>query len=151
MSGQAGQVKRAPMQTTQARQRMWQSMRVLKRFSVADLVATAETPANSANHYVRALRRAGYLRCVQPVQSGRTAGHARYQLMRDTGPCAPRIGKDAVRDPNTEPTQKPVMVSIPRSEYERALRCIALCTDLRGSGPTEAVRLRALAALEVAR
>lgn len=152
MSGQPGQVKRAPIADGKGRPRMWQSMRVLRRFSTADLMASAEVGRDAAAKYVRFLAHAGYLRVVQAKQSGLTGGHAVYALVRDTGPFAPRIGKARVRDPNTEPTAAEPTVSIPRSEYARALRCIELTRRVRDDDlVAPSVRAAAAQALEVAR
>lgn len=141
MSGQPGMVKRVPMRENQGRARLWQSMRVLRRFTVADIVAAGEVGESAATKYVRFLRQAGYLRVVQPKREGITGGHAVYALVRDTGPHAPRIGNRALRDPNIEPTAPAEMVRIPRVEYERALRVIAYCERLRAAGDAEAARV----------
>lgn len=125
--------KRAPLQERQARTRMWVAMRTLRRFTTADLQATAEVGDGHARKYVRALVRAEYLRCVKPTASGRAAGHAIYSLVRDTGPHAPRAGKAGLLDPNIEPArpepgQEPVMV--PRADYDRALACVRACAGM---------------------
>lgn len=151
MSGRTGQIKRAPLRADQGRSRMWQSMRVMRRFTVADLVATAEVGDSAATKYVRYLLRAGYLRCVVAKLNGRTGGHAHYRLLKDTGPFAPRVGKQAVSDPNLEPVKAEPTVTIPKSEYDRALRCIRLCEAIRAHGAGSNVRTCAAEALEVAR
>ncbi len=76
------------------RDRIWQSMRVLRQFSLPDLVATAESGYANTRRYVRGLVNSGYLRLVQPVASGRRGGYAVYRLVRDTGPHAPRLQID---------------------------------------------------------
>lgn len=151
MSGIRGQVKRAPIATGKGRPKMWQTMRIMRQFTVADIEAAAEVTTTSARKYVHFLHVAGYVRCVQPVQSGRTGGHALYRLIRDTGPYAPRIGKQGVRDPNTEPTTAEPTVTIPRSEYERALRCIGFASYMRNQAPSSSLREQAAEALEVSR
>lgn len=130
MCGAPGMVARAPMGETEARQRMWQSMRRLPEFTTADLVATAEVGYSNAKKYLRALRVAGYLRCARPVRSGATGGHAVYRLARNTGPFAPRIGKGALRDPNLEPHQRGHTVVVPQADYERALACVRACQGM---------------------
>lgn len=151
MSGRAGQIKRAPMDPSQGRSRMWQSMRVLRSFTIADVITSAEVGASAAMKYVGYLRKAGYVRCVVPRERGRTGAHAQFRLVTDTGPHAPRIGAHGVCDPNLEPAGKPATVTIPKAEYERALRCIDVVTHLRVYAPTEAIRDAAAKALEVAR
>jgi len=123
--------KRRPMHGTQARQRMWQSMRVLRKFTAAEIVATAEVGASNASKYIRSLVRTGYLRVVTPKQEGVTGGHAAYLLVRNSGPYAPRIGKQDVLDPNTDPgAAKVETVTIPRADYERALSCVRACAGM---------------------
>jgi hypothetical protein len=76
-----------------ARDRAWQSMRILRQFTVIDLMATAEMTHANASAYIRALARSGYLRVAQPAKSV-LGGQAVYQLVRDTGPYAPRLQTD---------------------------------------------------------
>lgn len=84
-----------------ARDRIWQSMRVMRRFTQPDLQATAEAGRDNVRKYVRGLVAAGYLRIVKPKDSGRKGGHPIYQLVRDTGPRAPRLQSDgSTWDPN---------------------------------------------------
>lgn len=151
MSGRAGQVKRTPMDPAKGRSRMWQSMRVLRTFTVADVMASAEVGASAARKYVLYLRKAGYLSCIVPRESGRTGGHAHYRLLKNTGPFAPRVGKQTVRDPNVEPTKAQPSVTIPKAEYERALRCVRLCETLRAYGAGPSIKQHAAEALEVVR
>ena len=77
-----------------ARDRLWQSMRMLPEFTLPDLVATAETSYDNAKKYVRGLERAGYLRRAREKRNGRKGGHAAWRLVRDTGPRAPRLCSD---------------------------------------------------------
>lgn len=122
--------RRAPMTPGKGRSRMWQSMRILRRFTSADLQAAAETSAENCSDYLHGLLDAGYLRIVKSFRRGYVGGHAVYQLIKDTGPYAPRLGKQALRDPNIEPTEREATVTIPRSEYERALACAKACAGM---------------------
>ena len=143
--GRKGMRKRAPLAANQARTRMWQSMRILRRFTSGDLQATAEVGASHSQKYVRMLLQAGYLRVVQAKQSGVTGGHAVYQLIRDTGPHAPRFGNEELRDPNLQPhelTPEEQPVTITRAEYERAMICTRACTGM-ADPEAEIERLRA--------
>ena len=85
--------------------RIWQSMRILRtRFTVADLITTAETGESATGKYVRALARAGYLRLVADRISGRSASRNVWALVRGhDSPLAPIVRKDGsgVYDPNT--------------------------------------------------
>lgn len=144
--------KRVPMNPREGRSRMWQAMRVMRTFTVADMEATAEVCRASATHYVRALRDAGYLQCVDGAHAGRFALGATYRLLKNTGPHGPRVSRDGnVLDLNLEPSPKLPTVTISKPEYERALRCIAVVEKLRAYAPTAALRSIADLALEVAR
>lgn len=144
--------KRVPMDPREGRSRMWQSMRVMRTFNVGELEATAEVSRASATHYVRALRDAGYLQCITSRRVGRASQFVTYRLRKDTGPHGPRVARDgSVFDPNLEPALKPPTVTIPKSEYERALRCISLCETLRAHGDSRQARTWAAQALAVAR
>ena len=97
---QLGKRLRVPMQTRSARQLLWQSMRVLREFTIVDLVTTAESTKRNAQQYVQALTRARYLRQTSTKRST-TLNPARFRLIRNTGPLAPRAGRTGVLDPNT--------------------------------------------------
>ena len=79
---------------TSHRFRMWRSMRILKRFTSADLMATASSAKCSVDDYVRGLARCGYLRAAVTYQRGGGNRRAVWVLVRDTGPHPPRLRKD---------------------------------------------------------
>lgn len=88
------------------RERMWRSMRILKDFSLVELVATASrggapVAKGEAGFYVGALLQARYLKSsVAATSTGRVA---RYLLVPafNTGPRAPMVQKvKQVFDPN---------------------------------------------------
>ena len=84
-----------------ARDRAWQSMRILRLFTLPDLAATAEMGVDNARKYITGLRRSGYLTIARAKQEGRKNGHEVYRLVRDTGPRAPRLQSDGrTYDPN---------------------------------------------------
>src|SRR5579859_1165342 len=99
----AGKPKTQPMRPDMARYKLWRSMRVLTRtqgsFSQAELCVVAGGGKKNTQYYVQALVRAGYLRAVTPSRGGRPA---RYALIRDTGPHAPRWRRrdDSIFDRN---------------------------------------------------
>ena len=72
------------------RQRVWTSMRVLKRFDVPTLMIAAQANERGTETFLNALMRAGYVNRVQ-------RGHHKlgtisvYQLVKATGPKAPTI------------------------------------------------------------
>ena len=84
-----------------SRQKAWQSMRILRRFTLPDLVATAEIGRENIKTYLARLERAGIIRKVLPRRSGVKGGHAVYALIRNSGPHAPRANSAAVYDPNS--------------------------------------------------
>ena len=86
-----------------ARQKMWRSMRILRRFTAAEIEATAEAGTSNVQRYVKALLRAGFLRIARPKREGVKGGHPVYQLARDSGPKPPRVRVDgSVYDANTD-------------------------------------------------
>jgi len=85
-----------------ATQQAWQAMRVMKRFTTADLLTVASIGESMVHKYVHALATSGHLRCVQPRVSGRPGSRDVWQLVRDTGPKAPiKRWKGGVYDANT--------------------------------------------------
>ncbi|MEJ1358304.1 MAG: hypothetical protein RPU42_14450 [Candidatus Sedimenticola sp. (ex Thyasira tokunagai)] len=84
-----------------ARDRAWQSMRILPHFSVPELMATAEIGNENARKYIKGLLQSGYLVIARKKQNGRKGGHEAYRLIRNTGPRAPRLQTDGnTYDPN---------------------------------------------------
>lgn len=92
--------KHCPQHADQARQKMWNSMRQLHTFSVADLESTAEVGASHAQKLIKMLSNHGYLRLERPKREGVTGGHAIWRLARNTGPVVPRFGRSGVVDVN---------------------------------------------------
>ena len=86
-----------------ALQRVWQSMRVMRRFTTADLQTTAEAGETAVLKFTRALHLTGYLRLDRPVVSGRAGSRNVWVLRRDSGPLPPIRREDGsgVFDPNT--------------------------------------------------
>lgn len=86
------------------RYRLWQTMRVLRRFTMSQLAASAEVKIAAARTYVLELTRAGYLRVERPAQARRGRdGEAVRVLARDSGPRPPRVRRDgSVFDPNLD-------------------------------------------------
>lgn len=101
MSGKTGMHRTAETRRT-ARDRIWQSMRILRRFSLPDLVATAEAGDNNCLKYTRGLSAAGIVRLIKPKDEGKKGGHIQWALVRDLGPKSPRLRADGTTfDPNT--------------------------------------------------
>ena len=85
-------------------ERMWQAMKALPTFDVRDIMlSTGITAAAPVKHYLRDLKRAGYLVVVQAGAAGRGGKQARLRLLpsRNTGPRPPAVRRSgAVFDMN---------------------------------------------------
>ena len=97
------QARRSPAPLKSGRHRLWQCMRQLRRFTHRDLAATAECHPNAAAMYVLALAKAGYARSVAN-SNGEPGSYKVFQLIKDTGPHAPRHqkGRKAIYDANLD-------------------------------------------------
>lgn len=102
MARKVGNHTRVYKRLPRARDRAWQSMRILRTFTLPDLVSTADIQPDNAKKYVIGLTNAGYVRCIREKDNGRKGGYAVYRLARDTGPHAPRLQADGrTYDTNT--------------------------------------------------
>lgn len=88
---------------SEARERMWRAMRILRRFRLRELLQVAEVPRRkAAERFVQDLTRANYLSVAEPA---RGCDGSVYALIRNTGPFAPRVGrKGLLLDVNLEIT-----------------------------------------------
>ncbi len=92
----------SPVTQGRGRLNMWRSMKVLKRFGLADIVACSSTEEHpvaweEAETYLRYLLKAGYLKQLTKT----SVEKAVYALVRWTGPKAPMIQRiRQVWDPN---------------------------------------------------
>lgn len=102
-------IKGTPVTQGIGRQRMWQSMRILREFDYRDLAELVSDDSHAvspleAQTYVKHLCRAGYLVACAPAVRGRNACPARYRFVNalNTGPRAPLITRNKeVMDTNT--------------------------------------------------
>ena len=102
MSGVQGMHRSAESRRT-ARDRIWQSMRILRRFALSDLAATAEAGTANCLKYASGLCACGVLSVVTPRATGKKGGHITFALVRDLGPKAPRLRADGTTyDPNAQ-------------------------------------------------
>jgi len=100
MARKAGAHTVAPNRT-RVRERAWQAMRSLRSFDLGQLMSVSEIERSNGTKFVRALTRAGYLRCIQRANPTRRQ-FALYRLIDDTGPRAPVLRNDGrVYDANT--------------------------------------------------
>lgn len=87
--------------STRARDRVWTSMRILRRFSYPQLVASAECSRDNVRKYMYGLISAGIVRVQTEKRNGFKGSHQTMMLIINVGPVAPRIQKDGnVYDPN---------------------------------------------------
>jgi len=88
MSGKPVRTRRA--KTTSLRQKMWQSMRIMKRFSIPDIMRTVpgSTYTNVCKFFNR-LEKSGYIGKVGVYVSGRSGEFQGYALLKDSGPIMP--------------------------------------------------------------
>lgn len=90
--------------------RMWRSMKMLKKFTAHDLAINASlpkaiVPTITAVSYIKHLLKAGYLRVLEPRYGSKGAI---YQLIKFTGPKAPMVQRtDWVWDPNLKQVMGP--------------------------------------------
>lgn len=88
-----------------ARENMWRTMRIIKRFNIRHLVvhaSTEETPVkeSDAKDYIKYLKAAGYVRIVQKRAPGRSTTF-QFIEARYSGPRPPMVQKiGQVYDPN---------------------------------------------------
>ncbi len=68
------------------KQKMWQSMRIMRVFTISDIAQTAEVTTAYAMTFINTLRRAGYIK----RQAGDSGVFATHQLLRNSGVHAPR-------------------------------------------------------------
>lgn len=78
-----------PRRRTQ-RARLWRAMRVLRRFSLPELLITSGASRRSAEDFINCLARAGYLACEQRGHPMRGSWSV-YRLAAGTGPRVPSI------------------------------------------------------------
>ncbi|WP_347279607.1 hypothetical protein [Plasticicumulans sp.] len=79
---------------TDSRQRIWNAIRIYKRFTAFQILSGAGLNKSNVQKYLRALERAGYIAIARKKASGKTLGHAVYRLCRDTGPAHPLPRRD---------------------------------------------------------
>lgn len=85
----------------EGRARIWQAVRVMRRFKVADIEMATELKNGAIGLFLRTLARAGYLQVVFKARGLRPTV---YQLVRDSGPLPPmrRTDGSGMWDQNTQ-------------------------------------------------
>lgn len=88
-------------QTSEARSRAWQAMRILQEFGASEIEAVADIRLLNLRDYLRPLERIGYLRRLPRRIRGGPGSQMRYRLVHNTGPLAPVPWEGGtVYDPN---------------------------------------------------
>ena len=70
------------------RQRMWNSIRVLRKFDIPDVMMAAEVKRNTVSRFFVELSKAGYIRKIHP-RGAKQGDRSVFILCRNTGPIAP--------------------------------------------------------------
>ena len=75
------------------RRQVWKSMRMLRRFTIPDLMrtVTVEVAYENVQKFVRKLMKHGYIKKTGRYTGGRVGEYQIYQLIRDTGPDYPVV------------------------------------------------------------
>jgi DNA-binding IclR family transcriptional regulator len=79
--------------TNAVRRQIWQSIRILRRFTLPDILRTLPGKAEYANvrKFVASLERHGYVRKTGRYTSGRAGEYQLYSLVVDAGPEYPTV------------------------------------------------------------
>lgn len=88
-------------------QKLWNTMKISRRFTLADLMITANTNRNTAWHYTNQLVQAGYVRLAVRVNAKQSVQDKYgltniYQLIRDTGRFSPMRRENGCWDQNQQ-------------------------------------------------
>ena len=75
-----------------SQQKMWNTMKISRFFTLSDLAITSGVDDSGASTYTTFLVRAGYVRRMDKIERFKVKGDQnRYQLIRDTGRFAPMV------------------------------------------------------------
>jgi len=88
MAGIKGMVSAKPRPNA-VRRKVWQSMRIMRRFTVPDLCRTSGAKRNNVRKFLRRLREHGYAAPFGTYVSGRTGSFQSWRLVKDAGPDHP--------------------------------------------------------------
>lgn len=101
MAGIVGQHRKRA--TLKARAQAWQSMRIMRTFTIPDILATADIGEHNLRRFILRLERAGYLARVKSNNNGQAGSRTIYRLARNSGPKVPVLWNDGgVYDPNLD-------------------------------------------------
>jgi hypothetical protein len=76
--------------TSPAKDKLWQSMRIMRGgFTAGELATVCEVGVTNAEKYLRALRKAGFVRLAGKHTPGQAGSAGRFTLVRNSGPLSP--------------------------------------------------------------
>lgn len=84
-----------------SQQKMWNTMKISRVFTLTELAMTSNSTSNHAGVYAKALAKAGYVK-VQAKAMPHRGKVAKYQLLRDTGRFAPIVRQNGCWDQNQQ-------------------------------------------------
>lgn len=99
------QKNKTSQQSAPTRQRIWQAMRYLNKFTVSELMMLSETSELSVRKFITALKKYKYVAIAaksdlhRQININQRTG-ARYVLLKNTGRKYPVIGSKGLRDQN---------------------------------------------------
>ncbi len=97
MPGKKG-MKRGVVSTS-LRQKMWQSMRIMKRFNIPDILRTVPAARYSNTlKFFSNLESAGYIGRIGSYVSGRAGEYKSYALLKDIGPTMPVLSSQNISE-----------------------------------------------------
>ncbi|KGJ86414.1 hypothetical protein [Colwellia psychrerythraea] len=85
-----------------AKQKCWNTMRVLGVFTIGDVSAGAEVATCTSSRYIRKLMLANFIRCIQKDSRGCEHSVAVFRLLHNSGPLYPITSDEGVFDQNTQ-------------------------------------------------
>lgn len=103
MTGKPGMTHRRPRRTAVRRQ-IWQSIRILRRFTLPDLMRTIPEGVSYGNirKFVKSLETHGVVMKIGNYRGGRPGSFQQYRLVIDVGPEYPTTCK-VCKQPIAEP------------------------------------------------
>ncbi|MFH1984150.1 MAG: hypothetical protein ABIL58_20105 [Pseudomonadota bacterium] len=90
MAGVRGMHSKKPRPGT-GRCKMWQTMRIMRRFAVPDLCRTSGASPSNAAKFIARLAGHGYLAANGNYAGGRPGEYQAWRLVRDVGPDYPTV------------------------------------------------------------
>lgn len=90
-------IKRRRLPRAKAKQRVWNSCRIMRNFTLNDIIVTAQVAESTARRYLYALKR-----CKLVRERKAEDGTVIYRLNYDCGQAAPEMIEDGVYAPSRE-------------------------------------------------